>query len=585
MSLPKGLILILHSGMIDIPVDECINALPPEWHSVHREIIKIKYSEVFDLEKLYELNFAQFALEHRRQFTGEILPLIKSKPDYKIVYFGFAPMPLSIDLGQLFHNFRDIEIYQKHHKTKAWYQELKADEVKPNKILVKGLPPMEQKGITSALIRLSISHFVKPEATQELLPNAAEVDIELENPHEDAIDTKEKMVDLGEAVKTVFDKLAENKSDIRVVHLFTSIPCGVAFIVGTKISANIHPFIQTYQYSNIREPKNIKAILVKGNVNPGRKITAEDKKEADNKRSLANTELTINIKKYLSANEENSLNRKWYQGIIPRLDPGIMNESFWSDLPALYQTSLKDDSFDFETETVNDGFYWRNNKWYVDNSFFISIGRRLTTDERIKKAVRLFLFHEALHYKKHKLTDLTAANIGSFPKVLETADYQADVYGLINEYGYCLKTTGEISNPKQFFLDAIKVATETMWSFDDNGVNLEQIQIRRLNRYMIWYWQYARIEKEGDTIDNIIRILEQKPVIELNGLKTKEENNRFLFNLEKRNDQPLELAVFHNNVIIRDGSASNLPIENLIKGVEEMNSELILNVMRSFVNR
>jgi hypothetical protein len=124
-----------------------------------------------------------------------------------------------------------------------------------------------------------------------------------------------------------------------------------------------------------------------------------------------------------------------------------------------------------------------------------------------------------------------------------------------------------------------------MWSFDDNGINLEQIQIRRLNRYMIWYWQFARIEKEGETINDIIKILELKPIIELNGLKTKEENNRFFFNLDKRHEQPLELAVFHNNEITRDGNASNMPIENLVRGVKEMNSELILDVMRSFVNR
>jgi hypothetical protein len=585
MSIPKGLILVLHSGMIEIPVDECINALPPEWHSLHREVVTIKYSEIFDLKKLYELNYGQFALEHRRQFNNEILPLINSKPEYRIVYFGFAPIPLAVDLGQLFHNFRDIEIYQKHHKTKKWYREIASEDVIKNAIQTKGLPDKDQKGIVNALIRLSVSHSVKPEDTFKLLPNAAEIDIELQNPDEDAIDTKEKMLNVGEAMKAALDQLAENRSDIKIVHLFASIPCGIAFIVGTKISPNIHPYVQTYQYSNTKEPKNIKAILVKGELNVGRKITEEDKRSAKEKRELAKTELAVAIKNYLAINEEMSTNRFWYQGIIPKLEVGIMREKFWTDLPSLYQTSLKNDVFDFEIETVNDGFYWRDGKWYVDDNFFISIGKRLKSGDKIKKAIRLFLFHEVLHYKRHKLTEITSVNIGSFPKVLETADYQADVYGIINEYGYCLKTQGEIQNPKQFFLDAIKVATETMWSFDDNGINLEQIQIRRLNRYMIWYWQFARIEKEGETINDIIKILELKPIIELNGLKTKEENNRFFFNLDKRHEQPLELAVFHNNEITRDGNASNMPIENLVRGVKEMNSELILDVMRSFVNR
>ena len=51
MSLPKGLILILHSGMIEIPVQECIEALPNEWHGLNREVKTIRYSEAFDLYK------------------------------------------------------------------------------------------------------------------------------------------------------------------------------------------------------------------------------------------------------------------------------------------------------------------------------------------------------------------------------------------------------------------------------------------------------------------------------------------------------------------------------------------------------
>ena len=102
---------------------------------------------------------------------------------------------------------------------------------------------------------------------------------------------------------------------------------------------------------------------------------------------------------------------------------------------------------------------------------------------------------------------------------------------------------------------------------------------------MIWYWIYARIESDGNSIDEIISIFEEKPVIELNGLKTKEENNRFFFELEKRKDQPLELAIFYKNHLVRDGSASNLPIEGLVNGIKEMKGEKVLDVMRSFLGR
>jgi hypothetical protein len=585
MDTPKGLIILLHNGFTKIAVDEVLAALPSGWHSLQREVKEINYSQLLELQKLYDTGYEQYALEHKRYFTNAILPVLNARPDYKVIYFGMAPIPLCIDLGHLFHNYRNIDIYQRHHVSKEWYINLEAEQDDKNLLQITGLPDQQQKGISDALIRLSISHNINSDDTYEILPNAAEIDIQLDHASEDAITSSKKMTEVGESIKKAFDELSNNRSGLKTVHFFASIPCGVAFLAGTKISPNIHSYIQTYQYSRTKEPKYKKALLIKALLRPERKIVDKDKKKANELRELCNEELTKKVKQYNQYNKDMSVGRKWYEGLVPGVNNSIMNTKFWIDLPALYETSLKDDSFDFDTEVVNDGFYWRMNKWFVDDNFFISLNNRLSNTEDILKAVRLFLFHEAVHYKKHKLTDLTSVNIGSFPKVLETADYQADVYAIMNEYAYHLEMKGKIQNQKQFFMDTIKVATETMWSFDDAGIELEEIQIRRLNRYMIWYWIYARIENEGNSIDEIISILEEKPVIELNGLKTKEENNRFFFELEKRKDQPLELAIFYKNQLIRDGSATNMPLESLINGIKEMKGELILNVMRSFLNR
>ncbi len=574
MDTPKGLIILLHNGFTKIAVDEVLSALPQVWYNLHREIKEINYSELLELQKLYDTGYEQYALEHRRYFANEILPILNAHPEYKVVYFGMAPIPLCMDFGHLFHNYRNIDIYQRHHVSKQWYINLETEQQVENDIQITGLPDQQQKGISDALVRLNISHNINPEDTYEILPNAAEIDIQLSHVGEDAITSSKKMLEVGESIKKAFDELSNNRSGLETVHFFASIPCGVAFLAGTKISPNIHSYIQTYQYSRTKEPKYKKAILIKSQLRPERKIGEEEKKKADALREFCNEELTKNVKQYCQHNKDMSIGRKWYEGLVPGMYNSIMNEKFWTEIPALYETSLREDSFDFDTEVVNEGFYWRMNKWFVDDNFFISLNNRLSNKDDVLKAVRLFLFHEALHYKKHKLTDLTSVNIGSFPKVLETADY-----------GYHLKMKGEIQNPKLFFMDTIKVATETMWSFDDAGTNLEQIQIRRLNRYMIWYWIYARIESDGNSIDDIISIFEEKPVIELNGLKTKEENNRFFFELEKRKDQPLELAVFHNNQLIRDGSASNMLIEGLVTGIKEMKGHSVLNVMRSFLSR
>lgn len=579
MNNPKGLIILKHEFFQSITNDECIKALPPGYEGLDRQFITVA-PESLRLNDLYSAPQPQIALMQRRFFINAIEPKLRELVGYKILYFGLAPIPLAIDLGQQFHNFRDIEIFQLHHVNKTWYQETDHTVIPSFDLQINALPQPKQKGINELVLRLSISHKVKAQDTQEVFPDAAEVDIELTNPNEDAIGSRENMATIGEAFKTAMDVIAGNESNLSVIHLFASIPTGLAFLIGTKISPNIHPLVQTYQYSATEQPKYNKAVLIKGAIDDIVALTDEQRATAKQLRTIADQELQGSIKDFLRANIRDSKGRQWYYGIIPELSPGIMQDRFWRELPAISETSLLSDSIDTTMPDVNNGFYWTDSRWFIDDSFFIALNNRLKTPDEIKKAIRLFLFHEALHYKKHKLGTNNATDIGSFPKVLETADYQADVYGLMNEYGYIINNGIDILDVKKFFLDSIDIATETMWSFDDRGHNLEEIQIRRLNRYLIWYWQYVRIEKEGSSIDSIIQILEEKPVIEVNGMKTKDGGNRFFYDLTRRTSSHLEIAIFKDNEVTRHGSSSPIPIESLIEGVKKMDATLLKHVLR-----
>ena len=575
----KGLIIIKHEFFAPISNDECISALPEAWKGLDRKIIQVAPQEL-QLGDSFDAPFSQIALLQRKMFAETIEPTLREHPGYKVIYFGLAPIPLAIDLGHQFNNFRDIEVFQLHHVNKNWYQETDYKAISSFDLSISRLPDSRQKGIGQLMLRMSISHKVKVEDTQDILPDAAEVDIELSYPNEDAITSKEEMNLIAEEFKKSMDTIASNESSLEEVHLFGSLPTGLAFLVGTKISPNIHPLVQTYQYKASMDPKYNKAILVNGAIEENVSLTEDEKKVATELRQLAESELRGEIHTFLEKNMSSSNGRSWYLGAVPQLPSGIMAEPFWANIPPISDTSLLNDCFDFDLTSINGGFFWKINKWFVDDGFFISLKKRLGSEEKIKKAFRLFLFHEALHYKRHKLGTHSARDIGSFPKVLETADYQADVYGLINEYSYILNSDQAISNPRDFFLASIDVATETMWSFDDLGRNLDEIQIRRLNRYINWYWQFVLIEKDGATVESIINILKEKPVIELNGLKSKEFDNRFFLDLNRRRAGHLEIAVFKDNMISRHGSSSPIPLESLIEGVKKMNGEIIKDVLR-----
>jgi len=140
MDTPKGLAILLHNGFGKISVAEALKALPETWHKTDRGVFEINYSELLDLSKLFDTGYDQYALEHRRLFVNKILPYLSEHPDYKIIYFGLAPIPLCIDFGHLFHNYRDILIFQKHHVTKEWRYDDKAETDEPNDLTISGIP-------------------------------------------------------------------------------------------------------------------------------------------------------------------------------------------------------------------------------------------------------------------------------------------------------------------------------------------------------------------------------------------------------------------------------------------------------------
>ena len=88
------------------------------------------------------------------------------------------------------------------------------------------------------------------------------------------------------------------------------------------------------------------------------------------------------------------------------------------------------------------------------------MSEKITNIDDIRKALRLFFFHEVLHSELHEMGDGKHENIGSFPKVLEIADYQADVYAILNEYGFQRFGTNKIENPKRLFILNYIVSSE-----------------------------------------------------------------------------------------------------------------------------
>lgn len=589
----KTLILIAHYGIDKkITRDECETALTDgDYANIEFVDFDAGYAK---LNELYDLPFENIALAQQRKFAEIVTPLLDKYPDGHIAYFGFAPIPVAFHFGYLVGNTHSYTIYQWHHQQQKWFAEIDPPASEYSfEIKTLVLPQEVQKGKGDVTIRVSTSFRIDSQTTFEAVSNPAnEFDIELVSPHVDSLYSQENIVAVVNAFQDVLNAYSNKLSDREQIHLFMATSAGLPFALGTRINPNIYPFVQTYQYSRDQTPKYREAIPISREVNDRIPLTEEDKKAAHDLRGEWEKQLQQRIKPFIKTiTGKKTLN--WIESICETEEEyGKVSKHLrtpWSEVTDIGGTTLKNDNIDLLEKNVDDGFEYieKNNTWLLDDGFLSGLKKRLAKNKNtdLMQAGRLFFFHEALHYSKngHSLTREIANGIGQFPKVIEDADYQADVWALLSEYRYCQIHAPEKikAGVKTFFCNAIETAVETMWSFMDTGTDLNSIQIRGMNRFLNWYWQWVMIEDlDGQgKLEDVVCILFDKPTIEFAGAPMTLRAHRTYYKLNVKREGVFQLAAFIKNRVYR--FAPNF-IQNIVDGFRQMNGEKIKTGLKSF---
>ncbi|HLP56582.1 MAG TPA: SAVED domain-containing protein [Fluviicola sp.] len=592
MKTDKSTIVIAHYGLDRrITREECLATLAPGEKEgaifIDFEAGNAKLSE------LYELSFDNIALFQQRKFAELVKPKLDEYPDARIAYFGYVPIPIAFHFGYLLGNTHPYTIYQLHHKTNKWYKETQ----KPSEDYVFSIQPLllpteNQKGKGEVVIRVGTSFEIDTQSTYEVISNPEnEFDISLTQPHVDSLYDQKNISDVVEAFQEVLNAYANKLSDREKIHLFIASSCGLPFALGTRINPNIYPYIQTYQFSRNESPKYKEAVLVTKEVDDRIILSESDRLIAKGIRDKWYDQLENGLKPFIET-IAGKKSDNWLQMLCTDEEYQTVSQHLchpWNSVTDINKTSLKHDSIDTERVDVDDSFEYieKTNTWLLDDGFLFGLSNRLNKkpETDVMQAARLFFFHEALHYsiEGHRLTREIANGIGQFPKVIEEADYQADVWGLLTEHRYCTIYEKKRLNKglKAFFCDSIETAVETMWSFSDTGNELHLIQIRSMNRFLNWYWQLVRIEKiDGPgTLEEIIKILLDKPVIEFAGAQIELRGYRTFFKLNSKQYQNYQLAAFTMNKVQR--YAPNL-IGEIVDGFRLLDGEKIKAGLRSF---
>lgn len=546
------------------------------------------------LSELYDLSFENIALAQQRKFSEILKPVLDQNPTAEILYFGLVPIPVGFHLGYLVGNTHTYTIYQWHHKQNKWYKQTgPPSDSYSFEIQPITMPQEKQKGKGEVIIRIGTSFSIDPQSTYDLVNNPAnEFDIELQNPNIDSLFNQQNILAVVDAFQAVLNAYANKLSDREQIHLFISSSSGLPFALGTRINTNIYPFIQTYQFDRSQTPKHREAILISKENNDRIILSDEDRQAADSIRQAWEDQLQKRIKPFIAA-ISGKQTENWLQTVCGTDEEYKTVSKFlkapWLEIMNIGAATLKFDQIDLSILDVDDGFEYieKSNSWSLDDGFLAGLQRRLNKDNNtdLMQAARLFFFHEALHYSNegHHLTKEIASGIGQFPKVIEEADYQADVWALLNEYRFCcIYHPEKLKNGiKEFFCNAIDTAVETMWSFVDNGSELNLVQVRFMNRCLIWYWQWTLIEglPNKGNLEDAVSILLNKPIIELAGQPMELRAHRTFFNLNTRHPGSIELAAFINNRVHRFAPPA---ISEIVSGFKYLKGEKIKLVLKGF---
>ncbi|RKG78339.1 SAVED domain-containing protein [Corallococcus sp. CA049B] len=588
LSPPAGLLLLFHPEQHPVTPQEAVQALPPSALILPRVSVEIDMAEVAQ----QAIRSRDWSTAHRtieQLFKTRLEPQLKQYPGYRVVYLGSSAIPLTLYLGACVHTWRQVEVIPHHHvhRTWGWHSE----PGKPAARLAPGrLPSERDRTPGEAIIRVSTSHVVDPQMTLRVVPNPiAQIDIALEQPSEDAFSTLEEMQAVAGAFRQALDVLGDMFPGVQRVHLFASVQPGMAFLLGTQISPTMHPAIQTYQYTRSQEQGafHAPAILLNRPPPPERiPLTDEALRRAQEDRAQLAADLermkgfTLTVSRISTTSWLAQVlgAKKGLAGVAPH----------WMHLPTLRDTPLRNATVDLDLQSVSDSFtFSEQGAWQLDNAWLDRLARRLEDAPSRQRALRLLTLHEFAHRGPQTLTGSSSREIGRFPKVLEEIDYQADVWAMLHEYALTLlQNPREAEDVRAFFMNLVRIATNTMWAFDDGERSQTEFQIRRLNRYLIWYWQYLLLERgvgagRETSLEFVLGLLFNRPVIELAGPNVHTHGERVFFALDRDHLNVPELATYHQGKLFRHGSRADFSLTELMARVREHDGKGVLTILRS----
>lgn len=560
----KELIVVTHPihGSIDHGTIDALTS--SEWKV--RDIVEI-CPRKFSLADAAAEDFFGLAREQERAWRDRLDPLLGMHPNAAIGYFGLAPVPLIFHLGSLVERFREVVVFQAHHETHEWF----ASVPNPAVINTARLLGAESASEEPIAITISVTRGVDRLGFLEAAGNPQTVlDCTVDPCGEDHVGQPETL-QIAREFSRVLQWMEEKRPRSKETHIAAAVPCGVAFALGAQVTSTRHGQFVLYQYVRPHHREVLRLPLPARVEAPP--PTAEEIETAGRLRQEWEISRLALLDKLASTSK-----RPWFS-ILGTLGD-IFSYGRWRTLQTLGDTPFSRNISD----EGNDEPEFRLDPelgWVLGVGLLGAMSGRLESDQ-LASAGRMLLLHEALHHGDQKLNSANARGMRLHPRVLEEVDYLSDVWAILHEFAFQGGPESTWPAQRNLLCRLIATALETMWAFDEAQPH-GTLEVRRVSRYLLWYVNWARLERAED-LESAFQMLSEKPIVDLVGPEVRIEEGRIVMRLNK---QPLEIPevgiLKDTGEVKRLGNTAGFKADELARALGKHDGSAIRRLTRNLV--
>jgi hypothetical protein len=585
-------VIIRHLGMRGVDLDEIVAAL-----GGLGSLEGVPIEEIVDTGRFAEdVDAGNWGPSHGEVWrrAREIRERLRSASNPRVIYAGGMPeVAHAIAFGAYLEEQWEIEFYDFHNGALVWPSAERTLDLGD----ATGLPLDMMTTAGPAVLRVEISYRVTDEQIRQFVSAEEQVaDVRIApaaDPRPGLVRSPADVAEIRRAVSHAITTLVERRPKLTTIHLFVAAPVSACVVIGQELRLRNHPAVQTYRHrrdaNGASQTTEALRLTSHGPAVADIPLTPEQSARAEALRSELWAVAIGDLERYAERKQREARRdgaraerHRWYDGLpwadeIKRLRP-------FPALPpveAMVKRPARVANESFEREGF--GFQREDRVWRINDGFSVRLFDKFPDEIERRALVRVFLFHEYLH-EVHGITKESYREIGKFPNALERADYMCDLYGVLHEVDLEADADhalhADFERYKRRVGDLIDLVLRSFWVFE-NPAPLDELEIRRVRRYMNWYWQQVRVRR-SETPLQLAAVLSRQPIVEIAGLATRAEGRRYYCSFRRLDrDVGLELAfTLDSEQVARVKSGVNTPIDELIRAFRDHNHRDIQEFFR-----